>query len=256
MSDYILIRKSTLTNIGNAIRTKKGTSALIDVPDIPSEISSISGGSSETDVAEILDGSVTSMSNSEATRIVTSGLANRNSLVSVDFPNVTSIGNTAFDYDSALKNVNMPKLANGSGYGFRSCAIEHIQFAGFTDASNTGGYLFLNNYPLKIVDFNSLSRIEAGAFQGCADIRAIIIRRTTGIVNLLSTNAFASGGVLKTDFTVYVSQSLVSSYQQGTNWSVMYAENNDLFQPLEGSIFENPNYDADAIIAEWEEEEE
>lgn len=40
----LLIDESTLTDIGNAIRTKKGTSGLIPTPNMKSEILSISGG--------------------------------------------------------------------------------------------------------------------------------------------------------------------------------------------------------------------
>ena len=43
-SDYALIKKDTLTDIGNAIRTQKGTSDLIDPADFSSEIESIEGG--------------------------------------------------------------------------------------------------------------------------------------------------------------------------------------------------------------------
>ena len=43
MTQY-LISDTTLTNIANAIRTKKGTSALIDPADMATEIASISGG--------------------------------------------------------------------------------------------------------------------------------------------------------------------------------------------------------------------
>lgn len=45
-SDYALIKKSTLTEIGNAIRSQKGTDELIDPANFGSEISAIEGGSS------------------------------------------------------------------------------------------------------------------------------------------------------------------------------------------------------------------
>lgn len=43
-SDYALIKKSTLTGIGDAIRAQKGTNELIDPADFSSEIESIEGG--------------------------------------------------------------------------------------------------------------------------------------------------------------------------------------------------------------------
>ena len=43
-SDYALIKKDTLTDIGNAIRAQKGTNDLIDPADFSSEIESIEGG--------------------------------------------------------------------------------------------------------------------------------------------------------------------------------------------------------------------
>lgn len=43
-NDYALIKKSTLTDIGDAIRAQKGTSGLIDPADFGSEIESIEGG--------------------------------------------------------------------------------------------------------------------------------------------------------------------------------------------------------------------
>jgi len=52
-SDYALIKKDTLTDIGNAIRAQKGTSDLIDPADFSSEIESIEGGTIVEGHAEV-----------------------------------------------------------------------------------------------------------------------------------------------------------------------------------------------------------
>lgn len=55
MSDKYVINKSTLEGIGNAIRNKKGTSDLIPVSDLASEIASIPSGITPTGQIEITE---------------------------------------------------------------------------------------------------------------------------------------------------------------------------------------------------------
>lgn len=50
MSEKLVIDKSTLIGIGNAIRTKKGSTDLIPVPNLESEVLSIPTGGGGTDI--------------------------------------------------------------------------------------------------------------------------------------------------------------------------------------------------------------
>ena len=64
-----------------------------------------------------------------------------------------------------------------------------------------------------------------------------LVTLSTNVGVLVNTHLKGYGGTYSGH--IYVPQLLISEYQNATNWSSMYASYNDLFQPIEGSIYEN-----------------
>lgn len=215
MSDYILILKSTLTSIGNAIRTQLGTSALIDVPDMPNEILSISGGG-DSELVDFIENTLTEFVNSDVTTITRQAFHGM-AMNLLELPNCTSVATQAFG-SNQIKVFKLPKIA--------------------TVPNN----LFFGASQMKLADFTLLTALNTNMFYGCSALRTLIFRKTDGIVTLPSTGIITNSGMNNSDARIYVPQALLTQYQQGTNWSVVYADNNNLFQPLEGSPYESTDY--------------
>ena len=121
-------------------------------------------------------------------------------LVSVDFPNCTSISNGVFADLYKLISINFPKCTIIGNNAFSSC------------------------YSLTSVSFPSCNIIESSAFINCRNLSQVYLTGSS-LCNLLHSNAFAS-----TPFTgysssfsgtpyIYVPESLVTSYQNATNWT-------------------------------------
>jgi hypothetical protein len=96
--------------------------------------------------------------------------------------------------------------------------------------------MFWKCISLEFIDLpQTIATIAIFGFEMCSALKTIVIRRTS-ICNLASANAFngtpfrnGQGG------TVYVPQTLISSYQNGTNWSALESVT---FLPIEGSPYE------------------
>lgn len=209
-----------LTSVANAIRTKGGTSASLAFPagfvqaigDIPTG----GGGINWDDFA---------------TRTVPSGEIHLTVTNIGDFafpfrptqnwkvyaPNVTSMGTAPFTNAKKLKEVYLPKLST-SGYQ---------TFYGATD--------------VELVDFGLISSIPSAAFQN-TKVSTLILRKSDGVatlsnVNIFKNSPFASNGA---GGTLYVPNSLISSYQAASNWSTILGYANNSIVKIEGSPYETP----------------
>lgn len=210
-----------------------------------------SGGGGADEVAELLDRSITSISNSVVTTLGKSAFQKCQYLTSVDLPNVTITGQSAFAECSRLTTVNLPSLLNfDAGNTFESSGIVTFVAPAFNGmwASNVN---FLNCFSLKVVDINAPYRLGGGsAFSNCRSFDTLILRKTSGIVNMDNTNAvggtpFATNG---TGGTVYVPNALIGTYQTATNWSTLYQAGTCTFAKIEGSIYETQYADGTPVI--------
>lgn len=147
------------------------------------------------------------------------------SLTDVNLPKVQHFGQSCFDGCSALEVIALPSLARLQNYTFRNCSR------------------------LKKADVGKSDRTNSNTFNGCTVLTDLIIRRTSGVCALTNINAFtntpfASGG---TGGTLYVPQSLISSYQSASNWSTILGYANNQILPIEGSIYETQYADGTPI---------
>lgn len=157
-----------------------------------------------------------------------------------------------------IEATDMPKLVNITG-GFENCtsltyvkltgAISSYQYA-FRGCTSLVEAYFPNATAnidrtcngcksLQIMDCGSSNITNSTSFQNCTALRTLILRKTSGVQTLNAWSANCMGGIYNnpTASTIYVPQSLISSYQTASNWSSAYA-NGVTFKAIEGSPYE------------------
>ena len=112
-----------------------------------------------------------------------------------------------------------------------------------------GAFSFQYDRALSIVDCGgSFDGFGGQVFTGCSVLKTLILRPASlvslGNINNFNSTPFASGG---TGGTLYVPQSLISSYQSATNWSTILGYANNQILPIEGSIYETQYADGTPI---------
>ena len=212
--------------------TANGTG--IDVKDYEFVDVSVSGGS----IGPILDGSVTSVSDSTITKLHHSVFRGCNQLASVDFPNVTTLGSYDFYNCTSLTSVNLPKASNEVGNSFYGCTA--LQTIVLPSMLRTGTSFAQGCTHLLTVDFGVAERFAGNTFNGCSRLTTMILRKSS-VLNLSSTNVltgtpFASGG---SGGTIYVPSSLISSYKTASNWSTFEGYGTITWKAIENSQYEN-----------------
>lgn len=146
----------------------------------------------------------------------------------INFKNVTHIGTRALRYATGIRILVFPSVSQ------------------------------IGSYPL--ADINGVEAVDLGAnhpnitvyyFSGDWSVATLILRKGS-VVSLAALNAldrtpFASNRPVSYGGTLYVPQSLISSYQSATNWSTILADAKNQILPIEGSIYENAYADGTPI---------
>lgn len=135
------------------------------------------------------------------------------SLTTVNLPNATEVGSSAFNGCNKLVSAYIPKAITIGNNAFQNCS------------------------KLQIADISNATRINFQAFAACKALTTIILRSPT-VCTLTDTYTFNSTPFTGVGGTAYVPQSLISQYQQATNWSTLYAAGTCNFVAIEGSEYE------------------
>ena len=256
MSNYI-VSDSDLTSVANAIRTKGGTSAQLAFPagfvsaigDIPSG----GGGNPSEDLIKFIKNTLTSISDDTVTYIRNNMFHSASALVTVDLPNVTSIGSSAFISTSNLSKAFFPKATLGI-YCFQGSGIQYAVFLGNQTYNNQ----FQNCSHLIGADMISNNGgVRSAEFLNCSVLNILVLRYSAGVVALQNVNAFngtpfANGG---TGGTIYIPKSLYdhlgdgtsSDYKAASNWSTVNGYGTITWAKIEGSYYETHYADGTAI---------
>lgn len=179
-----------------------------------------SGGGSDAVAQAILDRSITSLSDSTATKIGQYALAYCSKMTSADLPNVETVLTYGFYQCTGMTSVNLPKVASLGTYAFSQCF--GLVSVNMPLASAIPSNCFYNCNKMKKADFGAAGSIAASAFGRCSSMTALILRSET-LVTLSATSAFSSSAIENGTGYVYVPSSLVNSYKAATNWST-YAD--------------------------------
>lgn len=178
-------------------------------------------------------------------------------ITSVDINGDAFIGSYAFGGCSGITKVfgaGVTKAKatkyNAWGYTFSDC--NHMITAVFPkmgDDADLQQYVFQSCSLLESADFNSCNKIGNNTFKNCNSLRTLVIRRTDAVATATNMGSYGFGGIYNNpnESAIYVPSALVSSYQAASNWSALYALNNNIFKAIEGSIYENAYVDGTPI---------
>lgn len=176
---------------------------------------------------------------------------------SINLPNVTTMGEGAFQSCSNLESVNFPKLVTVGQNVFRSCV--KLKTIHLPELTTIGATCFLysgNNSTIIVLPklttmtgkavFDRVNLIEAiDLGENCKNLSSDAFYHNTGqktINNLIlrskSVVKPATWGSINGLRTIYVPSSLISDYQTATNWSTGYNNGTHVFLPIEGSKYE------------------
>ena len=249
-----------LTSVANAIRTKGGTSADLAFPaGFVSAVEAIptgGGGYTEEDVAKILDGTLTSISNSVVTSLRGAIFKGVSSLLSASFPNLTYAAGDCLQCPN-LVSLYIPKLENTNGSGFRGVKVPMFVLPKLKIVNGSGN--FSNNSHLTAFDAGPdlSSFANQNVFQNCSALNLLILRRSSSVCSLANVNSFsgtpfASGG---SGGTIYIPKSLYDhlgdgtslDYKAATNWSTINGYGTITWAKIEGSIYETQYADGTPI---------
>ena len=165
----------------------------------------------------------------------------------VNAPNITEIGNQGFEGCSNLLEAFFPKAKINTGT-FRNCTSIVTAVIKCTGANYQGFQGCTALTGCDYVGYLAGNKID-NMFQGCTSLNKMIIRATT-MVPLTNQTAFSDTdfGPLGNGGTLYVPNSLITTYQNDTYWSIMLSNNtNNTIQAIEGSYYETHYVDGTLI---------
>lgn len=129
--------------------------------------SSIGDGGSDGDIARLIDGTATKVHNSNVSFIRENAFAGFSMLSDISFPNVETIGSTAF-YGSISSMWNYET----SSVGELDTRVPIVS-AAFPKCKTINGRAFQGCYKLSEISFPNVETIEYGVFQGCPITEAV-----------------------------------------------------------------------------------
>lgn len=146
------------------------SNGIYDITSFASVDVNVSGGGGD---GGVIDDSVESYYNANISRVRPYAFYGIGNLRSVDLPNVTSIGSSAF--------------ASAFGTG-TYCRIRRISIGSNTTSGTVmGSWAFTGNEALEVIEIPNLTNIAPAAFNGCTNLRAAIFP----LVGAVSSTAFS-----------------------------------------------------------------
>lgn len=162
-------------------------------------------------------------------------------------PSCTTINKNAFEGCTGLTSISFPNCKSINDYIFYGCT--HLTAVAFPSLTSRTYARFLGNCTaLTIADLGKTVQIFNQSFYGSKALRTLILRKTDAIASLYTYNVYTLGGIYNnpSSSTIYVPSSLISTYQSASNWSTAYSAG-VTFTAIEGSIYETQYADGTAI---------
>lgn len=162
----------------------------------------VAGGTNteSEEVASFLANTMTVLSNSLVTTLRTRVCQAATKLITVNLPNVTSLGAYAFYQCSNLETVTLPKLTTISTQTWYMCQ------------------------KLVYADCGQLNSITAQTFASSTALKTLILRKTSGICTLSNANGVSGSGIGKGTGYIYVPAALIEDYKVASNWSTFASQ--------------------------------
>ena len=150
---------------------------------------------------------------------------------------------------TSLTSVNLPLISFVGSTGFSGCSSLPIYVGQSTAIVYASA--FVNCTSLETIDIlggNTANGIKATAFKN-TKLSTLILRSDSAVTTLYSTNVFDSSPFASngTGGTLYVPNSMISSYESATNWSTILGYTNNQIKSIE-STHTDPNADIDLTL--------
>ena len=147
--------------------------------------------------AYLEDRKIGTLVSTEITKVRYRALYKRESLISIDLPRCTTVGNFAFNHCEKLSNVNLPECVKVGQRSFLGCTV------------------------LSKIIFQKIERMAAGAFEECSNLETLIIKNDTKVCVIgkeLRTNSLAGTKIESGNGYIYVPDKLVQQYKTAYGW--------------------------------------
>ena len=237
----VTIDDSYLTAIGNAIRAKNGTTTTYKPSEMAAAINAIESGSSglllsaywnDTLTGAISDDTIIKIPYA-AFEFYTSPDSPKHPITSVSFPNVLTVGGSAFRDNPTIQTIYLPNATHVDGNVCYNCkALESFiapkaTFKTLTDTladpttqtppSNNQYETFQLCTSLKKLDIYDVDYTFYKEFlRGCNALETVILRKTSGLVG---TGYYTYPNLNTYNCYVYVPASLLAEYQASEHWA-------------------------------------
>ena len=189
--------------------------------------------------AYLEDRKIGTLVSTEITKVRERALYRSESLIAVNLPKCTTVGEYAFQYCTSLSNVNLPKCTTVGEYAFQYCTslsnvnlpectnvdssafayCEKLQNVNIPKCTIIEGFTF-EYCNLKKIDLNVVGKIKVYAFSHCELLECVKILNTETVCALADKSAFNSTPIANGTGYIYVPDALVNDYKKATNWSV------------------------------------
>lgn len=133
---------------------------------------------------------------------------------------ITSIGRYACAGWSALKTIDFPNLVTIGNYAFNASGITQAVFPKVTSVGTSSLY---NCTSLAFVDLPVVEEINSQAFAYSNKLVTVIIR-AGNVATLGNANVFNNTPIKSGTGYIYVPRALVDSYKSAANWSTYAAQ--------------------------------
>lgn len=259
---------AALGDIADVIRSKTGISGSFDFPSpneiadvidlyllMPTGTKSITQNGTNIDVAQYskVDVNVSGGGGEWTTVGIATGVEPSGEIVlnGISISNYTLAGNKRitrlvgnnldlgsdtgqFSFMTGLISANVSCSSSGNSTSFASDSYLRTLVFKATNTNNNNS-ICQNCTRLGTADFN-VSRLRPNSFYSCKALKTLILRRTSVItldnISAFNDSPFASE---KSGGTLYVPESLISSYQSASNWSTILGYTNNQIKSIEST---------------------
>lgn len=205
----VLVNRTSLENIADAIRTVNGS----DDTYLPSEMAGEIEKLYVLDGASCLMGDITKIEDprEEITYVKQYAQYSNSSLTSIDLPVATQISSYAFMDCTHLTSINLPSAVEIQSYAFYWTGLTSVNLP---LVQTIGARVFEECSDLVTVILPSVRSIGEKAFQDCRHLEALILPDTEHVCTAGSNLLYYANNAY-----VYVPEELVDTYKAANNWS-------------------------------------
>lgn len=210
------------------------------------------GSSGSNTLKEILECTITSISDNTITKLNSQAFRNNTNITSAEFPNATNIVTEAFRGCSKLANINVKSATGIGGNAFMGTAITVLVLPKFASIPQSA---LSNMSSCTTIDLLG-GYFYSACLQNCSKLTTLIIRSTSVSVlanaNFITGTPFKSGG---TGGTIYIPKVLydelgtgsAKDFKAATNWSTIDGYGTITWAQIEGSQYDGYYADGSPI---------